>query len=197
MESSTRQRILDVSLDLFSKNGFYGTSMSDIASELGITKTALYRHFRGKEDIFDAVFEKVENYYNKSFGSRSETPGIPESMDELRQLSLRQIGFTLHDPDIIRFRHLLTIEQFRDDRMAGLATKHFISGIEGLYSYIFERMMDNDLIRRCDTEFLAYEYAAPITMMIHMCDRQPEMEDEAMQRICRHIDNFIDIYSVN
>lgn len=196
MESNTRQRILDTALEMFSKNGYYGTSMSDIADELGITKTALYRHFCGKEDIFNAVLDAGESYYERNFGSRSHPPKIPESMDELRQLSLSQINFTMHDTDVIRFRRLFTIEQFRSDRMAELATNHFISRIEEMYSYIFEHMMDRGMIRQCDTELLAYEYVAPITIMIHMCDRQPEMEDEAMQRICRHIDNFINIFAV-
>jgi len=41
----TRQRIIDIALELFATRGYAGTSMRDIAAELGVTKAALYYHF--------------------------------------------------------------------------------------------------------------------------------------------------------
>ena len=43
---STKERILETALTLFARNGYLGTSMSDIAGALGITKAALYKHYR-------------------------------------------------------------------------------------------------------------------------------------------------------
>jgi AcrR family transcriptional regulator len=47
----TRERILDVALELFNEQGYDGTSLREIAERLGITKAALYYHFERKEDI--------------------------------------------------------------------------------------------------------------------------------------------------
>jgi AcrR family transcriptional regulator len=49
---STRERILDAAFTLFGRYGFKRTSMEDIASEAGLSRTALYLQFRNKEDIF-------------------------------------------------------------------------------------------------------------------------------------------------
>jgi AcrR family transcriptional regulator len=49
--SSTRQRILDVALELFNEQGYDKTSLREIADRLGVTKAALYYHFERKEDI--------------------------------------------------------------------------------------------------------------------------------------------------
>lgn len=49
--SSTRERILDIALDLFTEHGYDKTSMRDIAERLGTTKAALYYHFKRKADI--------------------------------------------------------------------------------------------------------------------------------------------------
>jgi AcrR family transcriptional regulator len=49
---STRERILDVALELFNEQGYDNTSLRDIADRLGVTKAALYYHFERKEDIF-------------------------------------------------------------------------------------------------------------------------------------------------
>src|SRR5579871_1336002 len=47
----TRERILDVSLELFNEQGYDKTSLREIAEQLGVTKAALYYHFERKEDI--------------------------------------------------------------------------------------------------------------------------------------------------
>ena len=49
MAGETKNRILAEALALFAKNGYLGTSMSDLANRLHLTKGALYRHFSGKQ----------------------------------------------------------------------------------------------------------------------------------------------------
>jgi AcrR family transcriptional regulator len=52
---ATRERILDVALDLFNQRGYEGTSLREIAERLGVTKAALYYHFKSKEEILLAL----------------------------------------------------------------------------------------------------------------------------------------------
>ena len=59
MAGNTRERILEVSLELFAQSGYLGTSMSDIAKQLGITKGALYKHYRSKQEILDRIVEHL------------------------------------------------------------------------------------------------------------------------------------------
>lgn len=51
----TRQRILDVAVDLFIEQGYAGTSVRDISERLGMTKGSLYYHFASKEDLLSAL----------------------------------------------------------------------------------------------------------------------------------------------
>jgi AcrR family transcriptional regulator len=55
----TRQRLLDVAIDLISRHGFAGTSLQMIADELGFTKAAIYYHFRSREQLLTAVLEPI------------------------------------------------------------------------------------------------------------------------------------------
>lgn len=197
MESNTKERILEEALTLFSQNGYAGTSMSDIARELGITKAALYKHFTAKEDIWEALIQRGEEQYQMRFGSLAHPPKIPESVKELKELSLRQITYTMHAPDIKKYRKLFTIEQFHNERIAEFATLHFVTDLERLYTMIFEKMMEKGILKQEDPEFLAFEYLSPVTVMIHQCDRQPEWEEKAMERIRRHIDYFLKTHAVN
>ena len=60
--ASTRERILDVALDLFTDQGFDGTSMREIAERLDITKPAIYYHFASKEEILMALHMRLHEF---------------------------------------------------------------------------------------------------------------------------------------
>jgi AcrR family transcriptional regulator len=60
--ASTRERILDVALDLFVDQGYDGTSLRQIAERLGVTKAALYYHFEAKEDILTALHMRLHEF---------------------------------------------------------------------------------------------------------------------------------------
>ena len=62
MAGNTRERILEVSLELFAQSGYLGTSMSDIAKQLGITKGALYKHYRSKQEILDRIADGEDGF---------------------------------------------------------------------------------------------------------------------------------------
>ena len=196
MEISTKERILEEALNLFSLNGYSGTSMSDLAGKVGITKAALYKHFSSKEEILEAILQIGEAQYEMRFGSLAHPPKIPESAKELKELSLSQITYTMHAPNIIKYRKLFTIEQFHSERIAEYATRHFVTGLEELYTMIFEKMMEKGILKQTDAAFLAFEYLTPVTLMIQQCDRQTEWEEKAMERIRKHIDYFLQIHAI-
>ena len=60
--TSTRERILDVALDLFTEQGYDGTSLREIAERLNVTKAALYYHFESKEDILMALHMRIHDF---------------------------------------------------------------------------------------------------------------------------------------
>jgi len=60
--ASTRERILDVALDLFTDQGFDATSMREIAERLQISKPAIYYHFASKEEILMALHMRLHEF---------------------------------------------------------------------------------------------------------------------------------------
>ena len=57
--NDTRQRLIDVAAQLFSRHSFAGTSLQMIADELGVTKAAVYHHFRSREELLTAVVDPI------------------------------------------------------------------------------------------------------------------------------------------
>lgn len=193
---STKDKILDSALTLFAEKGYDGVGVDLIAEKAGLKGPSLYKHFGGKEEILDALIGKVENYYEVHFGSEMNPGKIPSSMDEFLDSALERIQFTLHDKTIKKTRRILTMEQFRSQRIAELATKHSIDGLQVMYRKIFEGMMENGVIRCEDSSLLSMEFIAPITLLIQMCDREPQREREAMERMETHLRHFAKTFGV-
>ena len=82
-KSDTRQRILDVALDLFTEQGYDGTSLREIAEQLGVTKAALYYHFESKEDILMALHMRIHDFGREALMLIGEEPVTLELWEKL------------------------------------------------------------------------------------------------------------------
>ena len=194
MENTTKEKILDAALVSFAENGYKGTNLRDLAAGMGLSKSALYRHYESKEEIWNAVLDQMETYYVSGFGSPDKLPPTPKTCDELFSMTMRMLDFTMHDKRVILTRRLLLTEQFRDARARHFATLHFLTGTKDIYTKIFTEMTDNGLLKKEDPEMLAFSYTAPITALIHLCDREPEKETEVLEKIEAFVKHFIRIY---
>ncbi|MDT3425895.1 AcrR family transcriptional regulator [Paenibacillus forsythiae] len=56
--NTTRNQILDAARELFAKHGYAGTSIADVANQVGTSKAGVYYHFRSKEEILDAILDQ-------------------------------------------------------------------------------------------------------------------------------------------
>ena len=194
MANDTKERILEAALEMFSQSGYTGTNIRELSASLGLVKSGVYKHFESKEAIWNALLDQMIAYYGEHFGSPEHLPPVPDSLDELTQLTMRMVNITVHDEKIIMTRKVLTLEQYRDVRARELATKHFLTGLTEMFTRIFTGMMEKGLIRRDDPEMLAFAYATPISALIHLCDREPEKTEDAIRKIEAFSRHFIKIY---
>ena len=194
MAKDTKERILAAALDMFSQKGYDGTNIRELTASLGLVKSSMYRHFESKEEIWNTLLDELIAYYDARFGSPEHLPPVPDSPEALVEMTMRMVDFTVHDERIIKSRKLLTIEQFRDDRARSLATRHFLTGLSEMFTPVFSGMMDKGLLRRNDPAMLAFAYTAPISALIHLCDREPEKTEDAIRRIEVFSRHFIRVY---
>ncbi|MBR6221174.1 MAG: TetR/AcrR family transcriptional regulator [Clostridia bacterium] len=196
MAKDTKSKILAAALRLFSENGYAGTNIRELTASLGLVKSSIYKHFESKEELWDALLDEMIAYYGTRFGSPERLPPVPDTLEGLVEMTLRLVDFTVHDENVVMTRKLLTIEQFRDERARDLATKHFLTGLKEMFTPIFAGMMDKGLLRRDDPSMLAFAYTAPISALIHLCDREPEKAPEALREIEAFSRHFVRVYGV-
>ena len=196
MANDTKERILAAALEMFSKNGYAGTNIRELSASLGLVKSGVYKHFESKEAIWNALLDRMIAYYADHFGSAEHLPPVPDSLEELTQMTMKMVNFTVHDEKIIMTRKVLTLEQYRDARACELATKHFLTGLTEMFTHIFSGMMDKGLLRKDDPTMLALAYTAPISALIHLCDREPEKTEDAIRKIEAFSRHFIATYGM-
>ena len=196
MAKDTKERILAAALEMFSQNGYAGTNIRELSESLGLVKSAMYRHFESKEAIWNTLLDELIAYYEARFGSTEHLPPVPDSLEELVTMTMRMVNFTIHDEKVVKSRKLLSIEQFRDERARNLATKYFLTGLKDMFTQIFADMMDKGLLRRDDPAMLAFAYTAPISALIHLCDREPEKVEDAMTQVEAFSRYFFRIHGV-
>ena len=191
---STKDKILEEALTLFAENGYDGTGVEQIAEKVGIKAPSLYKHFKGKEDIMNALIDSAEAHYESSFGSSEHIGKLPESRDDFVRTTMSRIAFTMHDPMIRKIRKFLVQEQFRNDRLAEITTRHQLVGIQKMYEKIIEGMMKSGLFIHDDPALLAIELVSPVVLWVSKADREPQYEQEIMDSIEKHIRHFCDVY---
>ena len=199
----TKQRILLEALRLFSQKGYDAVSVEQIADAVCIKAPSLYKHYKGKQDIFDAIFEETARRYGEFTDSISVHLGdsgqdLPVfraiTADELVEKVRSLISYSLHDEFVSQFRRMVTIEQFRSPELSVLYSQRYVAQIQEYHSRLFQHMIAAGVMRGEDPELLALMYDAPILVLLGECDRHPEKEQEVMDTLERHVRLFYRLF---
>ena len=191
----TKERILYSALNLFAEKGYDGVGVDLIAENAGLKGPSLYRHYKGKEDIFNSMIDLVASHYEEGFSIKNKAEKFPKSMDELIENAMEKIKFTMHDDIIQKVRRILAMEQFRSKRMAEITTRYYLENLQEMYVGVFVELMEKEILKKDDPESLALEFVAPVSLLIHTYDGQPEREEEILDKIRKHFEHFAKIYS--
>ena len=196
---NTKQEILEAALELFSVQGFEATSISQIASAVGIRKASLYSHFENKQSILDTLVKEVlEQYAVHSVFAKTDwgkdSDNLPMTPDDSVQMIKEQIRYILHAPHISKARKMLVIEQFQNSELAKLQTKQNYSDVLEYFTGYIGQLIRQGVLAEDDPEIMAAQLCLPISVWINLCDREPDREPEVMELVERHIRQFFKVY---
>lgn len=127
----TVQRILDVSLRLFLEQGYDHTTVQDIIDRLGgLSKGAIYHHFKSKEHIFEAVMARMFEHKEKELAAILDTPGIT-GLEKLRRMLHASLGDPKQDQLFIIAPNMRQNARFLGSQLMGVdeAARDFIAPV--------------------------------------------------------------------
>lgn len=200
---TTKERIIYESLKLFSEKGYDGVSMREIAAAVEIKAASLYAHFKGKEDIYNAIVDVMKERYNQQATQLQIDGSHPEAdVDVYKDISAEKlcaIGeqlflFFVHDEYTKMYRKMLTIEQFKNPMIATEYSRQYYDEAIAYQEQLFELLAKAGSFIEVDYEIMALQFYAPIYTLITICDRQPEREEEVLGLLQGHIDQFVQAY---
>ena len=123
LKGNTKEIILEKSLKLFAVHGYEAVSIRQIADEVGIGNSALYRHYESKQAIFDALVNELKQRYLKQCSSvNSNIQGV----EAVKENCLKMFEYQTQNEWIVNFRQLLLIEKFKNPKMAELYKEFFV-----------------------------------------------------------------------
>jgi AcrR family transcriptional regulator len=175
-QTSTRGRILDVALDLFTEKGFDRTSLREIADELGVTKAALYYHFASKDDILMALHMRLHEFGKDALAKLS--PDRPVSirvwaglLDGLMaQMVVQRKIFLLHE------RNQAALEK--------LHHKDHYAEHDDMQTH-FRRMLSDERVPLRDRVRMAASFGAVFAGLFMTGDAFSEVPDQTIGELLR------------
>ena len=192
--SNTKEKILLTALRLFAQDGYEAVSTSMIARELGITKGALYKHYKNKQDIFDSIIARmfeIDRARAKALGLPTDTYNdAPEAytnvtVEEDIEYTKGYFRFWTEDEFGKNFRRMLTIEQYRNPQAKEI--HDMIMGRGGFEhaTNMYRKWIKEGSIKDGNPELLALEFSSVFLYLINLSDTISDID---------HLENLLHLY---
>lgn len=190
-QTDTKARILSESLRLFSEKGYDAVSVAEIADSIGIKAPSLYKHYKSKQDIFDSIARKMSDA-DTEFAEDSAMPLEGEEYGDVQLESIKKFSIAMfkhwtEDEFSARFRRMLSLERYKNPKMAELYRNYISSGPLEYMTEVFCGLGCSDEM----SKMLSLDFYSPMYMLYTVYD-ESENKEEVVNRATEHITDFID-----
>jgi AcrR family transcriptional regulator len=156
---TTKEKIFENAIDLFSQKGYDAVSIREIAREVGIRESSIYNHYRNKEAILDAIID----FFMSELTQSSETPEIGEDLISQGPEIFFEVGGRAFIERMSSERNekiwrIIAIEIFHNEKIRNFFRKELLEEPINSWENIFSIMMEKNLIKPYNPRTLAYEY---------------------------------------
>ena len=197
---STKDRIINEALTLFAVHGYSSVSVRDITKVIGIRESAIYKHFKNKQEIFDTIIQISAERVNQLqqelviIARQEETDNTDFSIEILQKVYGKFFTFYLTDDILSKFRKMMIIEQYKSVELNNLFMEMFVEKSLRYQSEIFRLLIQEGRINGSDPEIMALHFYSPIFVLLFRYDTQTEKLEEAIKLIEKHIQEFFRLY---
>lgn len=198
---TTKQKILNEALTLFSEKGYSAVYVGDIAAAVGIKAPSLYKHFKSKQEIFDScveVFsermEQIRNELRLPGTTRADISYQTADMGKIINIAIGLFMFYLKDDVAAKFRKMLMIERYHNPELNKLFEELFIIGAVKHEEKIFSDLIEAKIIRKENPHIVALRFYTPIFYLLQKYDTHPDKTEEAKQELILMVKEFCNTY---
>ena len=200
---TTKQKILDEALTLFSEKGYRAVCVGDIADAVGIKAPSLYKHYKNKQAIFDSCVE-VFSERMKQVRYNLRLPDMPNAdisyeaanMETIIEIATSLFMFYWQDVVALKFRKLLMMERYHNPELNALFENLFIDRAVRHEEKIFSDLIEANIIKKENPHIIALRFYTPIFYLLQKYDMHPDMVEEAKQELTLMVREFCNTYGM-
>jgi AcrR family transcriptional regulator len=189
---NTKNNILAAALDFFSKHGYSGASIRQIAHEVGVRESAIYNHYKSKEEIFTAILSEFNSHtIGKNVLNDDLLDDLSEPEKFLQNFAGRLIDFW-NDTNERKFIRVLLMEQFTLIGQKELSVSGHLNELRSICKLIFKEMIKNNIIKNFNPETLADEFAGLLFLVRaeQMSSQKTDNIKEIKELVKQHVSFF-------
>jgi len=193
--NKTKEKILKISLKLFSNKGYKATTVRDISGAMGVKQSALYNHFKNKDEILETLISNLTSSAIVTLFDSKESQELHKQGKAL----LASIGTTFKllsfDGQNEALYKLLMQELFRNERIREIYNEYFYQENVKKLSGIFFSMMQEGIIESSDPLLLANEFLSPLffyQMQVTLLKLDKKSTSSVVSMFEKHVDIFWD-----
>ncbi len=196
-KNDTKNRILQVSLDLFSLRGYSSVSIRDICGKVGIKESSVYHHFKSKQDIFDVLCNSfTETLYALPQAFSVEMQKVTSVKDEEFIFVCQSfVNDYLMNEKINKFIRMLIIEQSTNVQAAELYHRVLFDDALAGQKVIYQWLVGIGFLKNSDVDMMVMEYYSHVIYLFHRYLAAGEItagiRAEVNRSLLRHIQNFL------
>ena len=192
---TTKECILNESLELFSVSGYEAVSMRDIGKAVGIRESSIYKHYSGKQAILDEIVAKAMGEIDHMLVElQVPDPNLDASVANYLNMSFEDIAKLCTDmllkqrsnPLVAKFRRLLTIEQYRNETLRKIYIENFMERQLAYNEKVFAYLLKLGVLRGTSAQMMSLEFYAPFFMLQYRMTDEEEKLEEALQEYVIH-----------
>jgi len=193
--SKTKAKILKTSLKLFSTKGYKATTVRDIAGAMGVKQSALYNHFKNKDEILETlVSELTSSAIVTLFDNKDSQELVKQGKSLLLSIAttFKLIGFDGQNEALLK---LLMQEIYRNERIREIYNEHFYQENVKTLSGLLFGMMQEEMIKSSDPLLLANEFFSPLffyQMQVSLLKLDKKSTSSVVSMFEKHVDFFWD-----
>ncbi len=181
---TTKEKIMDVALHMFSERGYEAVSIRDICGEVGIKESTLYYHFKNKMDILDLLIAKFKEHIEGLLIHIDEMPQMPFGKTKKKNAGSKDIldsymmDSYLFDPFCNLMIRLMMIEQFHNEEMRALYEKTMFTDPYDIYLRVFRMLASQGAFSESQVDAIVRRYHAYMTMLTYRYLLNGELTEE-------------------
>jgi len=159
LKISTKEKIFNAAVDLFSLKGFSDVPVREIAKQAGIREGSIYNHYKNKEAILEAIIDEFKKELGQASLPDKETASLMEEGPEVFFTKGAQIFLdSINTPQFGKIWRLVLMESYRNDKIRDFFKKEVLEEPLTGWEEVFKLMMENKMIKSANPRTLAYEY---------------------------------------